>query len=598
MIRSISILILNSLIGILVPFTCLGQNWELVWSDEFEGTSLNSNYWKYETGNGQGGWGTGQLDFATSRKENVDVKNGKLIITLRHEDYHGFEYTSGRIHSRDLYSVKYGKIEARIKVAAGRGVGCAFWMLPQYEKYGWWPASGEIDIVETNGHEPYRNYGTVHFKQWETHQYKGHDVISETSLATEMHLYTLLWDENSIKWYLDGKLYNEVFIKEPIDGRKPFNEAFYFIVSGGVGSDFSGKNIEDKLLPQTFEVDYIRVYKQAENPHVLSASANGNEVEVLFSEHLRNPDLYFKDFEITDRGKKLAVASADMKPRDNRIMILKTATPIAKNSVLTLRYVGDSISSLHNVKLEKSKSVFILNNSVGSPPVPINVVTNSDFTIEVTLNKNCTVTKINPEDFIVKVNGEKSTLSGATISYNTSNKIMLQTVNPLFKKDTISVGYSGTNILSADSGVLIPFSDFEIKNTLTEKYLVPGKIEAENYSDQQGIQTETCKDIEGGRNVGYIDDGDWIDYKIYVNKPGKYRIDYRTSSKSATGELVLKIGDNTLTKTTIRPTNDWQVWSTVSSDNFLLEKGIYTLRLYALKGDFNLNWFSVVEAGN
>jgi beta-glucanase (GH16 family) len=571
---------------------------ELVWSDEFNGTKLDLSKWNYETGNGEGGWGTGQLDYCTSRKENVDVRNGKLVITLREEDYGGFNYTSGRINSRDKYFVKYGKVEARIKIPAGRGIGAAFWMLPQFEKYGWWPRSGEIDIMETNGHEHHVNYGTLHYMQWDGHQYKGNEVRTEADLTTGMHDYTLLWDEHSMKWYLDGKFYNEFFIKEPIDGRKTFNEEFFFIISGGIGSDFSGKVIDDKLLPQTYEVDYVRVYKEFDSPVLIAAktSGSGREIELSFSEELKGLEKFFKDFEIRDQAQILAVTNASMKYRDNRTLVLQLTNPVTKNSELTLSYKGDTIKSLRNQTLKKINNAFIVNNSEGASPVLVNAITGKDsYSLELNMSKSLIGENLKLEDFILKVNRQENKISSAEINKSMPGTILLHTTQPLFQSDTIFVTYKGTGLESFDKGILKPFADVAVANSLSKKFVVTGKIQAEDYIAQFGMMTEICKDEGGGKNLGYIEDNDWIEYEIYVKKSGKYKIAYRTSSEFAVGIISLKTENLLLTKTTLKPTSNWQTWTTISSDPFELTSGVHRIRITAERGGFNLNWLNFIE---
>ena len=590
--------------SIVLFFTCLSfpsmsQNWKLVWADEFNGTSLNMNNWSYETGNGQGGWGTGQLDYATDRKENVDVRDGKLVITLREEEYKGTDYTSGRILSRNKYAVKYGKIEARIKVAAGRGIGCAFWMLPQSEKYGWWPASGEIDIVETNGHEPYKNYGTLHYKQWEGHQYKGHEVISETNLATEMHVYTLVWDEHVMRWYLDNKLFNEFYIKEPIDDRKPFNEDFFFIISGGVGSEFSGKKIEDNLLPQTFEVDYVRVYKGVEAPTVASASivSNDQQIELVFSEHLRDPNKFYKDFKVNANGKELTVVGAEMKFRDNRTLVLQLENAVSKNALLTLSYAGDSITSYNDLRLTKFNAMFIVNPSLGSSPVPVKAATTDNFNIDLNVNKNLNKVDLKKEDFNAKLNGKEIFIKAININGSKLSTLSIQTQGPMFKGDSILLSYKGNSLFSIDSGMLKPFTDFHVANLLSAKFSIPGKIEAEDYSVQSGMMSEACNDEGAGRNMGYIEDGDWLEFEVYIKKSGSYKVEYRIASASANAVCALYTEGNLLTKTPLKPTTSWQIWATEKSEVFNLEEGFQKIKMTASKGGFNLNWLNIVAEG-
>jgi beta-glucanase (GH16 family) len=119
------------------------------------------------------------------------------------------------------------------------------------------------------------------------------------------------------------------------------------------------------------------------------------------------------------------------------------------------------------------------------------------------------------------------------------------------------------------------------------------KIEAENYSAMSGVQTETCS--EGGRNVGWIDTGDWMDYNVNIPRGGIYQLDYRIASPNATGKVDLKVGAATLATTAIPNTGGWQAWKTVSSQTVSLYSGLQTIRLSASGGGWNINWFSLNE---
>ena len=115
----------------------------LVWSDEFNGSALDEEVWGYNTGGS--GWGNNELQYYTTRPENIRVQNGCLEIEARKETYENNEYTSARIHSKGKKEFTYGKIEARIKFPGGKGTWPAFWMLGSK---GNWPNCGEIDIIE------------------------------------------------------------------------------------------------------------------------------------------------------------------------------------------------------------------------------------------------------------------------------------------------------------------------------------------------------------------------------------------------------------------------------------------------------------------
>ena len=142
-----------------------------VWSDEFDYTGLpDSARWDYDLGDGCPklcGWGNNELQYYTARRlGNARVENGRLIIEAHREDFEGRQYTSARLVSRHKGDWKYGRIAVRARLPRGRGVWPAIWMLPTHWKYGGWPESGEIDIMEHVGYEPDSVYSALHTKAY------------------------------------------------------------------------------------------------------------------------------------------------------------------------------------------------------------------------------------------------------------------------------------------------------------------------------------------------------------------------------------------------------------------------------------------------
>ena len=141
--------------------------WKLTWSDEFNGpngSSVDPSKWVVEVG-GEG-WGNQELEYYTSRKENVYIHDGKLVIEARREDYTGADgvkknYTSARMKTAGKFSQAYGRFEARIKIPSGQGMWPAFWMLGDDIDKAGWPACGEIDIMENIGKEPSTIHGSI-----------------------------------------------------------------------------------------------------------------------------------------------------------------------------------------------------------------------------------------------------------------------------------------------------------------------------------------------------------------------------------------------------------------------------------------------------
>ena len=121
---------------------------------------------------------------------------------------------------------------------------------------------------------------------------------------------------------------------------------------------------------------------------------------------------------------------------------------------------------------------------------------------------------------------------------------------------------------------------------------IPGKIEAEDFASQSGTQTENCS--EGGQNVGWIDNGDWLDYNVDVASAGDYKVDFRVASQSATIKFDLKKGNSNLTSVSTASTGGWQTWKTVSK-TVSLSAGKQTLRLQATGSSWNINWIEFTQ---
>lgn len=248
--------------------TVAERTYQLVWSDEFDGTELNTDNWNYEV-NGNGG-GNNELQYYTDRPENIRVEEGRLIIEAKKEAYENRNYTSARITSSLKQDFAYGKMEARLKVPKGVGTWPAFWMLG----YGSWPRAGEIDIMEHVGYDPTVFHTALHTRN--KNGLNGQNFHAEQDLnedvADEFHTITMEWVEEElygydrIHIYVDGvqtKTFGETAQLQET-GDWPFNDNFYFILNLAIGGNWGGsQGVDDSMfdVPVLFEVDYIRVYQ-------------------------------------------------------------------------------------------------------------------------------------------------------------------------------------------------------------------------------------------------------------------------------------------------------------------------------------------------
>jgi beta-glucanase (GH16 family) len=248
----------------------VNPNWKLVWSDEFDGDSIDTSKWNFEV-NGDGG-GNNELQYYTDRPENAKVENGHLLITAIKEDYRGPDgksrhYTSARMTTKGKFFWKYGRFEARIKMPKGKGTWPAFWLMPEDNVYGGWARSGELDIVEVIGQTPNIAYGTIHYgDSWPHNTHTGDKfTLPSGDLSDDWHVYAVEWEEGQIRWYIDGQLY-QTQTKWYTNGGNfpaPFDQNFFIIFNFAVGGAWPGPPNSSTTFPQTMDVDYVRVYQPA-----------------------------------------------------------------------------------------------------------------------------------------------------------------------------------------------------------------------------------------------------------------------------------------------------------------------------------------------
>jgi len=225
----------------------------LVFSDDFDGDTLDTDTWNYEIGNGTNGWGNGEVQYYT--EDNVKVQDGNLVITARREAESGFDFTSGRITTQDNYEFTFGRVEARAKLPEGGGTWPAIWMLGANFDVVGWPETGEIDIMEWVGNNPNEISSALHFPE----NFGSNAVFDSTPIqnaSSEFHTYSVEWTQDNIIFLLDGV----EFFTFTNDDSLPFNKDFFLIMNVAMGGGFGG-DIDPAFQESTMEVDYIRVYQ-------------------------------------------------------------------------------------------------------------------------------------------------------------------------------------------------------------------------------------------------------------------------------------------------------------------------------------------------
>jgi len=258
------------IIGLLLSVIGLdAQNWKLVWADEFDGDTLNTDKWSYMIGDGSDygipGWGNNELQYY--QEENVTVADGFLTLTAKRENVESSQFTSGRIRTIEMGDWTYGRFEFRAKMPEGKGLWSAIWMLPTDEDYGGWASSGEIDIMEYLGDDTTRVYGTIHYGgQWPANEHRGTDYVTDdTAFNNAFHTFALEWEEGKLRWYVDGELFQNLgtgmWYSSSAAFPAPFNKRFHLLLNLAVGGNWPGSPDFNTTFPQEFVLDYVRVYQ-------------------------------------------------------------------------------------------------------------------------------------------------------------------------------------------------------------------------------------------------------------------------------------------------------------------------------------------------
>jgi beta-glucanase (GH16 family) len=281
MIKSkIEFLVAISLMSLLVYSSpsraqCVGFEYcSLVWSDEFNGTEVDTTKWSFQRGDGTEvflppGWGNNEQQWYT--EQNATVADGFLTITAREESVEpGWNFTSARLRTLRKGDWTYGRIEMRAKMPLGKGLWSAFWMLPTDGLYGGWAASGEIDIVEYLGSEPDEIFGTIHYGgEWPANTFSGTPYrLPSGNFHEDFHLFAIEWEEGEIRWYVDDVHYGTKtdWYSAGGDFPAPFDRRFHLLLNLAVGGNLPGAPNANTQFPQDYVIDYVRVYQETDGP--------------------------------------------------------------------------------------------------------------------------------------------------------------------------------------------------------------------------------------------------------------------------------------------------------------------------------------------
>lgn len=266
----------------------------LVWSDEFnqpEKTAPDPAKWIYDLGDW--GWGNQELENYTNSRANsyiiadADATDGKALAITAVKTAAG-GYTSARLKTEGKFSFSYGRVAARLKATNGRGLWPAFWMLGDNIATVNWPTCGEIDVMEIIGATPTVAYGTSHGPRG-TGQYtsgSSYSLPGGGRYDTGYHVFAVDWSPGKLVFSVDGVAYHTVTRETyPPDAPWVFdNSPFFLLLNLAVGGTWPGNPDSTTVFPQTYSIDYVRVYALANLPpgEAAGIAADGTHVRLTW----------------------------------------------------------------------------------------------------------------------------------------------------------------------------------------------------------------------------------------------------------------------------------------------------------------------------
>ena len=560
-----------------IAFLCSGwlysQSYKLVWDEEFdEGTVPDASHWTYETGGS--GWGNNELQYYTARSENAYLLNGKLIIEAKAEDYQGNEYTSARIKTVLKGDWKYGKFEIRAKLPGGTGLWPAIWMMPTESKYGTWPASGEIDIMEYVGFDPGIIHGTIHTAAYNHTlgtQKGGSTLVVDAE--SEFHNYSVEWTPEKIDFFVDDQKYF-TFTKTSDDYKVwPFNEKFYLILNVAVGGSWGGQQgVDNNAFPAKLEVDYVRVYQDLNNMQISGPEkVAGKEKDLLYQADYYHDVSYHWKF---PEGVTLT--------GENDLSSIKATWNCDPGQVeLQMISEDDTINLIKDVTV---KPISI------SGPMFVDPLENIAFSVPLTENADYEWNI--PEDASFQGNTDSSAIS---ITWgNKPGAVELIHTNVCGTSDaslyvwlTGQYAYPDPNIPHKIPGT-IQAVEYDYGGEGRAYHDLSAGNEGTGPRSDENVDTEGSSDIS---NIGWIENGEWIEYTVKVTQAGNYSVsmDLASDNSNGGGPFSIRINGKTIIDN-IDPvyTGGWSSFKSFEAGVVQLEESDTLLRLQFSTGGFNL----------
>lgn len=318
------------------------ENYELVWSDEFDTDGLaDPSNWGYEQGCSIR---NRELQYyAHARKDNSRIEGGFLIIEAHREQMEGCGYTSASLITSGKRTFQYGIFEIRAKIDVRRGSWPAFWTLGVREE---WPSNGEVDIMEYYNGSLHANVAWGTDTRW---QAKWDSQIKSvgSDFSNEFHIWRMHWTEDFIDLWVDDFKQNSTDLSTTINGtlsslRNPFHQKAYILVNQAIGSN--GGDPSGTEFPIQYIIDYVRVYQEGSDttsPKVVAVSASANgKITILFSEGVDKNDAEdIANYSLN--SSSITLTGADLQNDGKTVLLSVTGLSVKESITISIKNIRD-----------------------------------------------------------------------------------------------------------------------------------------------------------------------------------------------------------------------------------------------------------------
>jgi beta-glucanase (GH16 family) len=560
-----------------------GQCYELVWAEEFNYTGFpDPALWNMEVGNNNGANNESQY-YTRNDTDNCWIENGLLTITARKENLGGQAYTSARINTKGKAEFMYGKIEGRLRLPYSQGIWPAFWTLGGNIDQVSWPQCGEIDIMELiGGKDPHDRvtYGTPHWADANGNHamYGGSDTLASGKFNDDFHIFSIEWTPLEIKWFLDRVQFHVMSITPA--SLSEFHHNHFIILNLAVGGDWPGYPDGTTVLPQKFEIDYVRVYQN------LKAQNIEGKDSVLANEK----DLTFSVAAVEGRSYEWII------PEGANLLTQTDSNAVVVDWGCTAGEIICNVSTTCSTEYILKKNIGIVQPEIEGLLFYDQSEGNIFFSIPALLETDYLWTI--PE-------------GGSFISNDTSN---IAEVAWGSEPGTVTLNITNTCGESSISKKILKYGQYPYPDP-ESPFLIPGTINATDYdyggegvayhdadvaNQGTGPREDERVDTENQLlfpNVGWITTGEWLEYTIKVPESGYYRIELKTASQNTINIGPLRIlinGESRINDISVPSTGAWTKFVTVSERLLYLNTTDTILRIEAVKGGFNLGPITIL----